>query len=205
MHIRYIIISILMLLFTIDNIHARKLKNCLDLENYIKNAHYFYFGVDFPYWYSISQAQKESNCRHNITSLDGIGSEGFAQITYRWWKSKLDQQNIPEIRSLHNHARAQAYINYEGYKNSRCKKLFEMYQIYNGGYLVSRELARANSCNWEDGFKACNRKDICVWQTKDGCKQWRNACDINYSYSLKIYELGQLYSRGLKSTKYQYW
>lgn len=204
MNILIMLTTILILLISY-NTYAKQLKSCLDLKNYIKNAHYFYFGIDFPYWYSIAQAQKESNCKHNITSLDGIGSEGFAQITYKWWKSKLDQQNILEIKSLYNHARAQAYINYEAYINSSCKKLFEMYQIYNGGYLVSKELKRANSCKWEDGYKICKRKDVCVWQTKDGCKQWRNACDINYGYSIEIYETGQLYGKGLRSTKFIYW
>lgn len=180
------------------------LERCNSLIPYIKDAHFYYFGVDFPYAYSVAQAEKESRCKHHALSTDGIGSEGFAQITYPWWKSELDKEGILEIKSLKGHARAQAYINYRAYQQSYCKKLFETYQIYNGGNLVSKELQRAGSCKWEDGLKVCRRKDICVWRTEKECKQWRNACDVNYEYSLTIYKLAPKYGF-TDSEKYPFW
>jgi len=181
------------------------LEKCKNLIPDIRKAHYYYFGVDFPYWYSVAQAHKESLCRHNVMSLDGIGSEGFAQITYQWWKDKLAKEGIHEIKSITNHARAQAYINYYYHKQNPCNKLWATYQAYNGGTLVFKEIERAKSCNWEDAKKVCRRKDVCVWQTPQGCKQYRNACDINYEYSLKIHQIAQKYRIGTDSSKYPFW
>lgn len=178
------------------------LERCRSLEKYIKGAHFYYFGIDFPYHYSIAQAEKESRCRHNVLSSDGIGSEGFAQITHRWWKKDLDKEGIREIKSRKNHARAQAFINYKAYQSSVCKKLFEMYQIYNGGNLVSKEVYPA--CTWEYGYKRCRRKDVCVNRGEYGCKQYKNACDINYSYSKTIYKLAEKY-KVCGDGEYEYW
>lgn len=164
----------------------------------------FYFGVDFPWWYSVGQAEKESLCRHSILSSDGIGSEGFAQITFRWWRGKLEREDIREIKSIPNHAKAQAFINWYEYNQTVCKRLFEMYQRYNGGALVSQELVRAKSCRWEDGLNVCKRGDVCVWRTPKGCKQYRNACEINYEYSYKIYTFAGKYRTGPDKT-YNYW
>ncbi|MFN3471706.1 MAG: hypothetical protein ACK4ZR_03785, partial [Aquificaceae bacterium] len=171
-------------------VYSQVIASCLALEPYVRDSHWFYFGVDFPYHYSIAQAEKESKCIHHVLSTDGIGSEGFAQITYRWWKEKLDKEGIPEIKSLKNHARAQAYINFEAYRQSACKKLFEMYQIYNGGKLVSKEIFP--ECKWQIGKERCRRKDVCVMFKRGECVQYRNACDINYGYSEYIYKRGQV-------------
>ena len=181
------------------------LERCKQLVQPIRVAHYEFFGIDFPYWYSVGQAEKESLCRHSVLSSDGIGSEGFAQITYRWWKDKLQNVGIYEIKSIKNHAKAQAFINKYEYDRTFCRKLFEMYQRYNGGSLVTQELQRARSCKWEDGYRVCKRKDVCVWVTPSGCKQWRNACDINYEYSLKIFKFGQKYKTGTDSVEYPFW
>lgn len=179
-------------------------ERCKNLIPEIRKAHYLYFGLDFPYHYSVAQAEKESNCKHDVFSSDGIGSQGFAQITYSVWKQKLNEVGIKEISSIPNHAKAQAYINYLNYTQSYCKKLFEMYQRYNGGSLVSIELQKAKSCRWEDGYKVCRRKDVCVWKTKNGCKQYKNACDINYNYSLTIHKISVKYKL-LSDGGYIYW
>jgi hypothetical protein len=147
----------------------------------------------------------ESACRHNVKSLDGIGSHGFAQITWKWWKKLLKRAGISEVVSIEGQAKAQAFILRWQYKRTVCKKLFEMYQRYNGGGLVSRELRKAHSCKWEDAYAVCNRKDICVWRAGKKCKQWRNACDINYEYSLKIFQKAQKYRLSIDSPKYPFW
>jgi len=192
------------LLFSLSSL-TFAFESCKKLIPDIRRTHYYYFGVDFPYWYSVAQSEKESLCRHNIMSLDGIGSEGFAQITFHWWKDKLAKEGIHEIKSIANHARAQAYINYYYHKQNPCKRLWATYQAYNGGTLVFKETEKAKSCNWQDAKKVCKRKDVCVYMTKDGCKQWHNACDINYEYSLKIYQIAQKYRIGTDSPKYPFW
>ncbi len=185
--------------------HIAKADNnrCISLKNDIKRAHFYYFGIDFPFWYSIAQAEAESQCRHNILSKDGIGSQGFAQITFSVWKNQLFKEGIKEINTISNHSRAQAYINFVNHKQSYCKKLFETYQMYNGGSLVSIELKRARSCQWQDGYRVCRRKNVCVLKKGQTCIQYRNACDINYSYSKKVYQLAQKYKIGID--KYIYW
>jgi len=190
---------------TLIPVEAKTYERCKALASEIRRAHFYYFGVDFPHWYSIAQAEKESRCIHSAVSSDGIGSEGFAQITYRQWKERLERQGITEIKSLSNHAKAQAYINYYYHKQNPCQRLWATYQAYNGGGLVFTEIRKANSCRWEDVKEVCRRKDVCVWQTPQGCKQWRNACDINYNYSLTIYKLANKYRVGADSFKYSFW
>jgi len=184
---------------------AKALERCKTLAPEIKRAHFYYFGINFPFWYSVAQAEKESLCRHSALSTDGIGSEGFAQITWKWWKDKLAKEGIKEIKTIGNHAKAQAYINYYYHKQNPCKKLWGTYQAYNGGELVFKEMRKANSCKWEDAKQVCRRKDVCVWQTPQGCKQWRNACDINYEYSEKIHKLARKYRLSSDSPPYLFW
>jgi len=194
----------MLFLFTPTPTQANTFERCKNIAPEIRKAHYYYFGVDFPFWYSVAQAEQESQCIHSVVSSDGIGSEGFAQITYRWWKEPLLKQGITEIASIPNHAKAQAFINYTEYNRSYCKKLFETYQRYNGGSDVSKELQKARSCNWRDAYQVCHRKNVCVWTTKQGCKQWRNGCDINYEYSLKIYDKASKYRLSVDH-QFQYW
>lgn len=178
-------------------------ERCVKLINQIRRMHFYYFGVDFPFWYSVAQAEKESNCRHDVFSSDGIGSEGFAQITYRWWQKELEKEGINEISSIENHAKAQAYINYYNYQRTVCKKLFEMYQLYNGSF-VSKDLRKAKSCEWKDGLEVCEPKQICVLKKNNTCLQYRTSCDINYNYSVKIYMLADKYRTGTDSKKYRF-
>jgi hypothetical protein len=154
--------------------------------------------VDFPYWYSVAQLLQESRCR-NVISLDGVGSQGLAQITFRWWKKDLAKIGVYNLRTTSNQLKAQAYINYKGYKKAKCKKLFVMYQIYNGGTLVNKELK--GTCKWSVGYNNCHRKII---HFKNGYTL--NACKINYDYSKKIYLYGNKYYRdGTDSEKWSFW
>ncbi|MEM3426694.1 hypothetical protein [Hydrogenobacter thermophilus] len=185
-------------------LEAKTLERCKSLIQPIRKAHYWAFGLDFPYWFSVGQAQVESQCRHNVMSTDGIGSEGFAQITYKLWKDKLRQAGIIEIKSIEGHAKAQAFILKYEFDRTVCKKLFEMYQRYNGGELVSKELMRARSCRWEDGYKACRRGNVCVLRTGKECRQYRNACEINYEYAVKVHGAGLNYWKGEAVERFEY-
>jgi hypothetical protein len=173
---------------------------CVDLAHQIKVSHYTYFGTDFPYHYSVGQTQQESNCR-NVISLDGVGSEGVGQITYRLWAKDLKKQGIGDVKSTVNNLRAQAFINYAAFKQARHKHLWNAYQIYNGGGLVNIEIDRAGGRNdWEAAKKACRRK---VVHFKGGWTE--NACDINYDYSLKLYKYGKGYQVVTDSPLYPFW
>ena len=177
------------------------LDRCNKYSNLVRRYHYHYFGLNFPYWFSIGQLQKESSCRHRVLSSDGIGSEGLAQITWRVWKKQLLRAGIPEIKSIKNHLKAQAYINWLSYRRAICKKLWVMYQIYNGGTLVNKEIKRAGKCDHCLARRACKRRNVCF---RNG--QCINACDINYSYSFKVYKYGLKYAPLKAKTKgYEFW
>lgn len=191
------LIALAILLLSIAPVHA--LERCLKYSRDVQRYHAQYFGVDFPAGYSVAQLHAESLCRESILSGDGIGSEGPAQITFRLWRERLEAEGIAEIHSIPNHLRAQAYINRDAYDRAACPRLWVMYQIYNGGTLVNREIARAGSCRWQDALQHCERHAINV-----GKGQRRSACDINYEYSQRIHGLGKLY-RADDGDGYRFW
>lgn len=199
----FILIALLLLLSICGVFFATKahaLLRCKQYSHDVKRYHNIYFGIDFPSEYSIAQLHAESLCRNHILSSDGIGSEGLAQITFRLWKRQLEDEGIHEIGTISNHLRAQAYINKKAYDTAACKKLWVTYQIYNGGTLVNKEIARAGSCEHEKSYAACKRKDIVF-----GNGQRRNACDINYEYSVRIFDLAGQYRFFDKNSGYEYW
>lgn len=187
------------LLLFISAAQGGTLERCQELSQDVRVAHYYYFGVDFPYEYSVAQLQQESNCR-NVISRDGVGSEGPAQITYRLWKSALVTQGISEIRTTKNHVRAQAYINKSAYNEAQHKKLWIMYQIYNGGGLVNKEVRLAGSPDWKLAYLKCRRK---VVHFSDGSSE--NACDINYDYSQRIFKYSEKYRLFPHGKSYPFW
>jgi hypothetical protein len=172
---------------------------CQSYSQEVRKAHAYYFGIDFPWHYSVAQLQQESNCR-DVISKDGIGSQGAAQITYRWWKKPLAKAGITEITSRRNHLRAQAYINFDAWGQNRYKRLWISYQIYNGGRLVLKEIKKAGFPCWELARKECNRKIITF-----SSGQKIDACDINYDYSKKIYEYSETYRMISDSDKFKFW
>lgn len=177
------------------------LDRCKSYTNEVRKYHAYYFGLDFPYWYSVAQLQKESNCR-DVISKDGVGSEGAPQITFRWWKDKLATQGIYNVRTRTNQLKAQAYINYDAYKKIKKyqHRLWVMYQIYNGGNILFREIDRAGIADHDAARQQCKRKNI-----KFNNGQVRNACDINYEYSVKIYKYSETYRLGKDNDRFQYW
>ncbi|MEM4385372.1 MAG: transglycosylase SLT domain-containing protein [Candidatus Anstonellales archaeon] len=184
------------------------LESCKAYIQDVRSFHRQYFGTDFPYWYSVAQLEKESSCRHNILSSDRVGSEGLAQITYSLWKDKLSSEGIKEIKTISNHLKAQAYINKYYYTRlNHCdKKLWAMYQAYNGGFLVEKECRLANSSVKSEARKFCNRRDVCIRFKGNKCIQYRNACDINYEYSDKIYKLSGKYNLlDIKTTNFVFY
>lgn len=191
------LIIILCVFLMCDDVGA--LERCKKYAHDVKRFHAYYFGIDFPYHDSVAQLQKESLCKNNILSSDGIGSEGPAQITFRVWHNALQKEGIPEIKTISNHLKAQAFINRQAYDQAVCKQLWVMYQTYNGGPLVNKEIRRAGSCDWQKAYAVCQRKVIVF---NNG--QRRNACDINYEYSRKIYDIGQQY-KTFESGTFPFW
>lgn len=178
---------------------ANALDRCKSLAHRVKISHQQYFGVDFPYHYSVGQLQQESNCK-DVISRDGVGSEGPGQITYRLWADALKKQGIAEVKTTRNNLRAQAYINYAAHKQNPHKKLWVTYQIYNGGGLVIKEISRAGKLDWALAKAACRRKIV---HFKGGYSE--SACDINYDYSKRIFKYGVTYKVLEDPRIYTFW
>lgn len=161
--------------------------------------HFREFGVDFPWWYGVAQLQQESNCR-NVISNDGVGSQGVSQVTWRVWRKYLQERGVDSLGTTTNQIRAQALINKDAYGQARPKKLWVVYQVYNGGALVNKEIVRAGEADWAKARAECRRRVITF-----STGQKIDACEINYDYSQKIYTYGGKYRTGSDSPRYPFW
>lgn len=179
---------------------AGGLQRCQSYTQDVRRAHWEQFGVDYPYQYGVGQLVQESGCR-NILSLDGVGSEGLPQITYRLWQKPLAAHGVKSIRAIGDQLRAQAIIMRTVYEPRY--GLWVTYQKYNGGGLVLKELGRVGRENWEAAKAECRRGQSC-FTYKSGKKVCVSNCEINYDYSVKVWEYGGKYG-SIKSDKYRYW
>ncbi len=189
---------VLLLFLLLDRLDA-----CSEVQ--VRKAHEWFFGLDFPYWFSLAQLRVESDCIWR-TSLDGWGSIGYAQITPKFWEKEL-KQVAPEwkVKDSLDHYVAHAYILRKIQTGNRCQKLFVMYQCYNRSCgKVLREVGK--QCRWEVGMEECLRRPvhICVLKRDGRCLQYRTDCDINYNYSLKVYKEGSRLERW-RTERWQFW
>jgi hypothetical protein len=155
--------------------------------------------VDYPYQYGVGQLQQESRCR-NIISLDGVGSEGLPQITYRVWKKQLRANGINGIKAIPDQLKAQAIIMRTIYKPRY--PLWVTYQIYNGGGLVLKEINRAGVADWSKAKAQCHRGQSCF--RYKGIKTCKSNCDINYDYSQKVFKYWQYYVK-IEAKTFKFW
>ena len=210
-----LLLTLAVILFFVDIAYSGD--GCRRLASIVKKNSKMLIADDFPWYYIIGLIQTETNCRW-LTSLDGQGSIGFMQLTPGLMpKSITDRFNIYD--PVENIEAGIYYIYKVLHKqnpssdNERQKKLWLTFQMYNGGMWPVRECNRAKSFEHQKCYQACINCDrskyrcrgkVCVWLTSDGCKQYRSACDINYSYSKKIYRSGQSYIDTLIET-WTYW
>jgi len=183
----------------VGDAHAGTIDRCASYSQEVRTQHARYFGIDYPWHYAVAQLQQESNCRE-VTSRDGIGSKGLPQITYSFWKKPLAKEGIPDIISVSNQLRAQAFINHDAHGQNKWHLLWIDFQIYNGGRLVLKEIDRAGHPCWISARQFCFRKVI---EFDNGQKI--DACEINYDYSQKIFKFADSYRIGPDSEKFKYW
>lgn len=181
---------------------AGLLDRCSTYSSDVRMYHWKELGINYPWEYAVAQLAQESACRNRI-SLDGVGSEGLPQITFKVWRDKLSGVGIDDLKTVSNQLRAQAVINWEMWRSvsgANAPKLWIAFQDYNGGPLVLKEIKRAGSLEHSAWRLACNRKDVKVSPT-----QTRNACDINAEYSVNISAMARKYWGVKDSPQYPYW
>lgn len=204
----YFGISMIVILLLFLFVNIVQAQECEKLLSKVKSASEFVLGINYPYWYNLGQIRAETNCQWK-TSLDGLGSIGYAQITLMYW-DKYFKFKYPEwkIKNSIDHFYAQAEILKELKEISYCNKLWIVYQGYNRNIRTVNEEARIGKCEWEKAMKVCNEKNlkmICVWRDGERCLQYRSNCDINYSYGLKVYKHGSRYKKFSDIDYYSYW
>ena len=181
------------------------LDNCLKIKKDIEKSHREIISKEFPYWYSVSQAEKETGCKWR-QSLDGHGSVGYFQLTPKFL-DRLLRPIYPDYDKPYSkqHFYATAYYMKILLNSTPEKKLSITYQRFNGGDLVLKECKRAGVYEYKKCKKYCKRKDVCVFKKNNECKQYKNACDINYFYPVYIYDKGQEYKEKNEVDKIKFW
>jgi hypothetical protein len=195
-----ICIALVILLYAVVGLASDR---CDSLVSPVKSVSQYYLGQRYPWWYNVAVAKKETNCKW-VSSLDGHGSVGYFQLTPKFL-DRLLRPLFPDYDKPYSSHHFEAFAYYVGVllKSSPVKKLWVVYQRYNGGDWVVRECQRAGCWVWEECYKHCKRGNVCVWKTASGCRQWRSACEINYEYSLKVWEFGRKWKEG--EDKVAYW
>jgi hypothetical protein len=178
---------------------AGTLDRCNSFKQEVRRAHFYEFGLSFPWWYGVAQIQQESLCR-DVISMDGVGSQGLSQVTWKWWGKHLKKVGIMDLSTARNQLRAQAFVMKDAQNQNRHKKLWVAYQIYNGGRLVLKEIKRAGIVDHKAARAECRRKIITF---SNG--QQISACDINYEYPELIYKYADRYRTGADSRRYEFW
>jgi len=195
----YMRLFLFLTLLAVELCAGGSISRCQSYVQDVRRAHWTQFGVDYPYQYGVGQLVQESGCR-NVISLDGVGSEGLPQITYRLWQKPLKAKGVESIKAIPDQLKAQAIIMKSVYQPKY--GLWATYQVYNGGGLVLKEINRAGGENWEKAKAQCRRGQSCfTWKGQRSC---RSNCDINYEYSVLVYKYGEKYAT-VRSKKYRYW
>lgn len=163
----------------------------------VSSWHQFYFGAEFPWQYAMGQLQQESNCKF-VVSKDDFGSVGPAQITPSVWKKSMPKV---DFWSVDGNAMAQAKINKLSYNQSYEKKLWVMFQIYNGGGLVNKEINRAKIHLHKNIVTQSEVRPFCR-RSKGHYKNGLpfDNCKINYDYPINIYRYGNKYTNESQSS-----
>jgi hypothetical protein len=177
---------------------------CLKLEPAIRKATERYIATDYPIHYNIAAAEKETSCRWK-ESADGHGSVGYFQLTPKFLDQLL-KPLFPDYTKPYSRDHFYAFAYYLNIliKSNPAPQLWIVYQRYNGGDWVIRECRRAGAWEWGKCLQNCKRGRVCVWKAGTACKQYRNACEINYQYSLLIYRYADKYRRR-DDGRWRYW
>jgi soluble lytic murein transglycosylase-like protein len=167
-----------------------------------RQQHFYYFGLDFPYWYGVGQIQQESRCRADVTAFDGgKGLTQFMPATEAGVEKYLGPLNMYNP----SHAiKAQAWYMKQIHKANWNGALWLSYCFYNSGegtmrkeYKRSITLCHCKETSYDMMKAVCKRRII---QLKSGPL---DLCQVGYDYPKQIYKYGQRYKTS--SDKVRYW
>jgi hypothetical protein len=182
-------------------------KQCGPLVDPVRKSHQATLGIDYPYWYSVSQAYAESSCRW-IVSRDGHGSVGYFQLTPKFLDPVLRAPfpNYTVPNHPHHFYAVAYYMKILHNRQNPTDRLWITFQLYNGGGWVLKECRKAGAWDWEYCQVFCLRGQVCVERGPDGsCQKYRSACDINYDYSRKIFIYGQAFRPENETDQWRFW
>jgi hypothetical protein len=164
---------------------------CEDFRTDVRVASEHYFGIGYPWWYSLGQLKQESRCRTSVTAFDG--GMGLAQFMPATAAVLSRQVGLPlDPYNPHDATLMQAAFLFQLRKQTLIRPLWPTYQAYNGGWKwLKLEAQRAGSWNRADMRKECRRK---VLTLKSGAKL--NLCDVNYDYPHRVSRYGDPFRSG---------
>jgi hypothetical protein len=164
---------------------------CVAYVRDVRIQHTKYFGIQYPYWYSVGQLRQESNCRSNVTAFDaGMGLAQFMPKTSQYIQSLMGEKLNP-YNPKHAIRMQAFYMNRIHKTENWTDRLWVSFQIYNGGAgTLAAESRRAGATDWTLMRQQCQRKKIQMkWGVLD-------LCEVNYDYSKKVEKYGNQYRRG---------
>jgi len=215
-----ITIFVLMIILVIT---ARAADRCQDYLPDMRSQSMRYLGPNFPWWYTVGVALTESNCRQDTISFDnGIGlfqltpSTGIVTVIQKEFSvNPYNAESNIRAHAFYIFLIKDKYMKQKSLKfkskyqiepltfTNKCgTRLSDIYRNYNGGYWFIWESKLADptyACSEADMKNHCVRGGVFVG-TKN--PRWLSFCEVNYSYSMKVYKASQKYKRGQDGIKY---
>jgi len=179
--------SILVLCILLLSQDVFAVDRCMQFVHDIRRANSYYWGLKFPYWYAVGQAQQESSCRSNIASFDGgRGLMQFMPATERYCEQYLGPL---DMKNSFHAIKANAWYMKQIHKNNQDGALWLTYMFYNGGISICmKEAQRAGVIDFDLMRLYCKRKKI---KLQSG--QILDLCDVAYQYPQRVFRYGLKY------------
>lgn len=142
----------------------------------------------------LAQIEQESRCNESAIAFDGgMGLGQFMPDTARWIHAKegslREISETPAPIDPRWNIRAMILYDKRLYNASQCPGWYYAFRAYNGGAgILSREIARAGSCDIPRVENECRRK---VMTLKNGSRL--DMCRVNIEYPARIFLKSEAY------------
>jgi len=186
-HIIYILVSVAIISAPKQIENTKISPQCFKYFNLVIGQSRLYDMWD-SYDIFMGQIEQESLCNEKITAFDhGMGLAQFMPKTAEWIHSKYydELSKISYTPNPYNPRWAiRAMILYDKYLLDRvsCKNDWHLaLRAYNGGLgNINKEIAKANSCNYDEIAKHCGRSKF--------------SCDVNIKYPYQVFKRSVKYN-----------